>query len=184
MKEPSDHYTVIEHANRTIQMTANFEGFPQPTLKWFKPNGHEVWETEQNIKVIYTESSTTLKLLNAQLEDSGSYLLKGTNGVNATKLTFNVSVISPPVLTMDDVYVVEGREAHLNCTVMSYPTAVVTFLFQPCSLKPRWPTCRSPNQNFSVSLTRIYKRNRPSCIIMHFVVNALSRQAPVRLTIN
>lgn len=146
---------MIEHANRTIQMTANFEGFPPPTFKWFNPNGNEIWETKQNLKIISTESSTTLKLLNAQLEDSGTYILKGTNGFNHSELEFNVSVISPPVLHMDDVHVVKGREAHLNCTVKSYPTAVVTFLFQPCSLKPRWPTCKSPTQNFSVSLSPI-----------------------------
>lgn len=132
-------------------MTVNFEGFPQPTFKWYKPNGIEIWETEPNLKIISSESSTMLQLLNAQLEDSGTYKVKGTNGVNSKELEFNVSVFSPPVLKMDDVYVVEGKEAHLNCTVMSYPTAVVTFLFQPCSLQPRWPTCQKPTQNFSVS---------------------------------
>lgn len=139
-------------------MTVNFEGFPQPTFKWYKPNHVEIWETEPNLKIISTESSTTLKLLNAQLEDSGTYILIGTNGVNSKQLEFNVSVISPPVLSMDDVYVVEGREAHLNCTVQSYPTAVVTFLFQPCSLQPRWPTCQKPTQNFSVSFGWISNR--------------------------
>ncbi|KAH8409381.1 hypothetical protein KR222_002180, partial [Zaprionus bogoriensis] len=149
VSEPSEHYTVNEYASKTIQITANFEGFPPPTFKWYRPNGNEVWETEQNLKIISTESSTTLKILNAQLENSGTYILKGTNGFDAKQLEFNVSVISAPVLSMDDVYVVEGREAHLNCTVQSFPTAVVTFLFMPCSLEPRWPTCRSATQNFS-----------------------------------
>lgn len=133
-------------------MTANFEGFPQPTFKWYKPKGIEIWETEPNLKINSTENSTTLKLLNAQLEDSGNYTLKGTNGVDNKNVTFVLSVNSAPVLQMDDVYVVEGKEAHVNCTVMSYPTAVVTFLFQPCSLRPRWPTCQKPTQNFSVSV--------------------------------
>lgn len=133
-------------------MTANFEGFPPPTFKWYKPKGIEIWETEPNLKINSTENSTTLKLLNAQLEDSGNYTLKGTNGVDNKNVTFVLSVNSAPVLQMDDVYVVEGKEAHVNCTVMSYPTAVVTFLFQPCSLQPRWPTCQKPTQNFSVSV--------------------------------
>ncbi|KAL7741115.1 hypothetical protein ACLKA6_018146 [Drosophila palustris] len=168
--EPSNHYTVHEHANRTIQMTANFEGFPQPTFKWYKPNGIEVWETEKNFKIISTESSTTLKLLNAQLEHSGTYILKGTNGIDAKQLDFNVSVISGPVLSMDDVYVVAGSEAHLNCTVQSFPTAVVTFLFKPCSLKPRWPTCEVASQNFS------YKTStRSGKLSVEFVHEAIFR---------
>ncbi|XP_030080358.1 vascular endothelial growth factor receptor 2 isoform X5 [Drosophila hydei] len=149
VSEPSNHYTVHEHANRTIQMTANFEGFPQPTFKWYKPNDIEVWDTEPNFKIFATESSTTLKILNAQLEDSGTYTLKGTNGVDAKQLNFNVSVISGPVLSMNDVYVVAGQEAHLNCSVKSYPPAVVTFMFKACRLKPRWPECEQASQNFS-----------------------------------
>lgn len=132
-------------------MTANFEGFPQPTFKWYKPNGIEVWDTEPNFKILATESSTTLKILNAQLEDSGTYTLKGTNGVDAKQLDFNVSVISGPVLSMNDVYVVAGEEAHLNCSVKSYPPAVVTFMYKACRLKPRWPECEQASQNFSVS---------------------------------
>ncbi|KAH8263498.1 hypothetical protein KR044_009761, partial [Drosophila immigrans] len=181
VREPSQHYIVQEHANRSIQMNAVFEGFPAPTFKWYKPNGIEVWETEQNFKIMSTESSTTLKVINAQLENSGTYILKGTNGIDSKQLEFNVSVISGPVLSMDDVYVVEGREAHLNCTVQSYPTAVVTFLFKPCSLKPRWPSCSVATQNFSVTpqLSRFYlisqyrTSSRPGTLSVEFIHEAV-----------
>ncbi|XP_046867010.1 vascular endothelial growth factor receptor 3 isoform X5 [Drosophila willistoni] len=165
VREPSNHYNVREIANKTIQMTAIFEGFPEPTFKWYKPNGMEIWETESNFKIISTELSTTLQLLNAQLENSGTYKLKGTNGVNSKQLEFNVSVISGPVLNMEDVYVQEGHQAHLNCTVMSYPTAIVTFLFKPCKLEPRWPTCHNlPQQNFSFQRT-----TRPGALSVEFI---------------
>ncbi|XP_030556617.1 platelet-derived growth factor receptor alpha isoform X2 [Drosophila novamexicana] len=168
VSEPSNHYTVHEHVNRTIQMTANFEGFPQPTFKWYKPNGIEVWDTEQNFQILATETSTTLKIQNAQLEDSGSYVLKGTNGIDVKQLSFNVSVISGPVLSMDDVYVVAGQEAHLNCSVKSFPQAVVTFLFKPCSLKPRWPSCELASQNFS------YKtKTRPGLLSVESIHEAI-----------
>ncbi|KRG02703.1 uncharacterized protein Dmoj_GI14251, isoform B [Drosophila mojavensis] len=168
VSEPSKHYTVLEHANRTIQMTANFEGFPQPTFKWYKPNGIEVWDTEPNFKILATESSTTLKILNAQLEDSGTYTLKGTNGVDAKQLDFNVSVISGPVLSMNDVYVVAGEEAHLNCSVKAYPPAVVTFMYKACRLKPRWPECEQASQNFS------YKTNtRPGLLSIENIHEAI-----------
>ncbi|XP_060666911.1 vascular endothelial growth factor receptor 1 isoform X3 [Drosophila nasuta] len=168
VREPSDHYTVQEYANRSIQMNAVFEGFPAPTFKWYKPNGIEVWETEPNFKILSTESSTTLKVINAQLENSGTYILKGTNGIDSKQLEFNVSVISGPVLSMEDVYVVEGQEAHLNCTVQSYPTAVVTFLFKPCSLKPRWPSCSLATQNFSYRTS-----SRPGTLSVEFIHEAI-----------
>ncbi|KAH8378483.1 hypothetical protein KR093_011649, partial [Drosophila rubida] len=174
VREPSNHYIVQEHANRSIQMNAVFEGFPAPTFKWYKPNGIEVWETEQNFKIMSTESSTTLKVINAQLENSGTYVLKGTNGIDSKQLEFNVSVISGPVLSMEDVYVVEGREAHLNCTVRSYPTAVVTFLFKPCSLKPRWPSCSAATQNFSnLSHSQYRTSSRPGTLSVEFVHEAV-----------
>ncbi|XP_017858056.1 PREDICTED: platelet-derived growth factor receptor alpha isoform X8 [Drosophila arizonae] len=177
VSEPSKHYTVLEHANRTIQMTANFEGFPQPTFKWYKPNGIEVWDTEPNFKILATESSTTLKILNAQLEDSGTYTLKGTNGVDAKQLDFNVSVISGPVLSMNDVYVVAGEEAHLNCSVKAYPPAVVTFMYKACRLKPRWPECEQASQNFSskeVQEKYQYKTNtRPGLLSIENIHEAI-----------
>ncbi|ALC38897.1 Pvr, partial [Drosophila busckii] len=166
--EPSNHSQVQEHANRSIQMTANFEGFPPATFKWYKPSGKEVWETEPNFSILSTESSTTLKLLNAQLDDSGIYILKGTNGKEHKQLEFNVSVMSGPVLSMGDIYVVAGSEAHLNCSVKSYPTAVVTFLFKPCSLQPRWPTCEKASQNFSFRTS-----SRPGASPIEFIHEAI-----------
>ncbi|XP_015036033.2 platelet-derived growth factor receptor alpha isoform X5 [Drosophila pseudoobscura] len=151
VREPAGHYNVNEFANRTITMTAEFSGFPQPIFKWYRPDGSEFWETGHNFNIESTESSTTLRLHNVQLKDSGTYVLKGkVPESNVTRvLKYNVSVMSSPELSMDDVYVEAGNEAHLDCLVRSYPPAVVTFLFRPCKLVPRWPTCNSLNQNFS-----------------------------------
>ncbi|XP_020798925.1 vascular endothelial growth factor receptor 1 isoform X5 [Drosophila serrata] len=149
VNEPSNHYDVREFANKTIQMTATFEGFPEPSFSWLKPDGTEVWQTEHNFKIISTERSTTLQVLNAQLEDSGTYILRGTNTIQTVERPYNVSVIDGPALSMPDVYVQVGSVARLECTVRAYPPAIVTFFFRPCSLDPRWPTCSVLNQNFS-----------------------------------
>ncbi|BFF95540.1 vascular endothelial growth factor receptor kdr-like [Drosophila madeirensis] len=150
VREPAGHYNVNEFANRTITMTAEFGGYPQPSFKWYKPDGSEIWQTEHNFNIVSEESSTTLRLHNAQLKDSGTYVLKGTNGNVTRSLEYNVSVMSSPELSMEDVYVQAGNEAHLDCLVRSFPPAVVTFLFRPCTLVPRWPTCATLNQNFSL----------------------------------
>ncbi|XP_043641460.1 vascular endothelial growth factor receptor 1 isoform X6 [Drosophila teissieri] len=148
--EPSGHYNVQEYANRTIQMTANFEGFPTPTFSWFKPDGAEVRQSENNFKILSTELSTMLQVLNAQLQDSGTYVLRGSNSFGVVQREYNVSVMDAPALKMSDAYVQVGSVARLECTVRSYPPAIVTFFFRPCSLEPRWPTCSVLNQNFSL----------------------------------
>ncbi|KRJ97843.1 uncharacterized protein Dyak_GE11101, isoform H [Drosophila yakuba] len=148
--EPSGHYNVQEYANRTIQMTANFEGFPTPSFSWFKPDGTEVRQSENNFKILSTELSTMLQVLNAQLQDSGTYVLRGSNSFGIVQREYNVSVIDAPALKMSDAYVQVGSVARLECTVSSYPPAIVTFFFRPCSLEPRWPTCSVLNQNFSL----------------------------------
>ncbi|XP_032580083.1 vascular endothelial growth factor receptor 1 isoform X2 [Drosophila sechellia] len=148
--EPSGHYNVQEYANRTIQMTANFEGFPTPSFSWFKPDGTEVRQSENNFKILSTELSTMLQVLNAQLQDSGTYVLRGSNSFGIVQREYNVSVMDAPALKMSDAYVQVGSVARLECTVRSYPPAIVTFFFHPCSLEPRWPTCFVQNQNFSL----------------------------------
>nr|NP_995647.2 PDGF- and VEGF-receptor related, isoform N [Drosophila melanogaster]AAS64657.2 PDGF- and VEGF-receptor related, isoform N [Drosophila melanogaster] len=164
--EPSGHYNVQEYANRTIQMTANFEGFPTPSFSWFKPDGTEVRQSENNFKILSTELSTMLQVLNAQLQDSGTYVLRGSNSFGVVQREYNVSVMDAPALKMSDAYVQVGSVARLECTVRSYPPAIVTFFFRPCSLEPQWPTCSVLNQNFSfqtrprpgkLSVERIYE---------------------------
>ncbi|XP_017068456.2 LOW QUALITY PROTEIN: platelet-derived growth factor receptor alpha-like [Drosophila eugracilis] len=148
--EPSGHYNVQEFANRTIQMTANYEGFPTPTFSWFKPDGTEVRQSENNFNIQSTEQSTMLQVLNAHLQDSGSYVLRGSNSFGVVDRVYNVSVIDAPELRMSDAYVQVGSVARMECTVRAYPPAIVTFLFRPCKLVPHWPTCSSFNQDFGL----------------------------------
>ncbi|XP_016967545.1 vascular endothelial growth factor receptor 1 isoform X8 [Drosophila biarmipes] len=147
--EPSGHYNVQEMANRTIQMRANFEGYPTPSFAWFKPDGTEVRQAEHNFKIFSEELGTMLQVLNAQLQDSGTYILRGSNAFQTVVREYNVSVSDGPVLSMADTYVQVGSVARLECTVLSYPPAFVTFFFRSCSLEPRWPTCSIHQKNFS-----------------------------------
>ncbi|XP_017068479.2 vascular endothelial growth factor receptor 1-like [Drosophila eugracilis] len=150
VSDPLGHYNVQEFANRTIQMTANYEGFSTPTFSWFKPDGTEVRQSESNFNIQSTEQSTMLQVLNAHLQDSGSYVLRGSNSFGVVDRVYNVSVIDAPELRMSDAYVQVGSVARMECTVRAYPPAIVTFLFRPCKLVPHWPTCSSFNQDFGL----------------------------------
>lgn len=138
-------------------MTAIFEGYPIPTFYWQKPDGSEIHQTEPKFRILSTESSTTLQILNAQLEDSGTYVLRGENIYNSVSRQYNVSVKSGPVISVSDAYVQVGGEAKLECYVRGYPPPIVSLNFYPCSLQPRWPNCEYTRENIDVS-SEIYLR--------------------------
>lgn len=140
MKEPNDYYVIREQANKTIILSVKYRGHPPATLKWYKPDGTEVHPTHKYI-VNTTDSTSMLKILNVQMIDSGDYMVRAENGLKSQIRTFNVSVSDAPIVNVNDVYVQVGEEAHLECRVLSYPTANVTWVFKPCKLQPRWPSC-------------------------------------------
>ncbi|KAH8325621.1 hypothetical protein KR067_002519 [Drosophila pandora] len=158
--EPTNHYRVEGDSNKTIQMTANFEGYPIPNLYWHKPDGSEIHQTEPKFNIISTESSTTLKILSAQLEDSGTYVLRGENIYNTVNRQYNVSVKSGPVVSVSDVYVQVGGQAKLECYVRGHPLPIVSLNFYSCSLQPRWPNCENAREN--IDLTSKMKPGRLS----------------------
>ncbi|KPU73300.1 uncharacterized protein Dana_GF15270, isoform B [Drosophila ananassae] len=149
--EPTNHYSVEGYSNKTIQMTANFEGYPIPTFYWHKPDGSDIHQTEPKFKIISRESSTTLQILNAQLEDSGTYVLRGENIYNTVNRQYNVSVKSGPVVSVSDVYVQVGGEAKLECYVRGHPLPIVSLNFYSCSLQPRWPNCEYARENIDLT---------------------------------
>ncbi|XP_043070362.1 vascular endothelial growth factor receptor 1 isoform X9 [Drosophila grimshawi] len=157
VSEPTNSTTVKGDVARTIQLRVNIGSHPTAKYKWYKPSGIEVWETETNFKIIDDEIGTTLQILSAKVDDSGTYVIKCNNGFESKELSFNVTVSSGPVLSMNDVYVVTGQEAHLDCSVKSFPPAVVTFSFKPCSLKPHWPTCGAWQPFSSKAVQEQYK---------------------------
>uniref|UniRef100_A0A6P4EV92 Vascular endothelial growth factor receptor 1 n=1 Tax=Drosophila rhopaloa TaxID=1041015 RepID=A0A6P4EV92_DRORH len=75
---------------------------------------------------------------------------RGTNTFGTKTREYNVSVMDAPVLRMSDAYVQVGSVVRLECSVRSFPPAIVTFVFRPCRLEPNWPTCTEPFQNFSL----------------------------------
>lgn len=93
MKEPNERYTLIinstnkSHSNRTH--TANwyvkYAGHPAPTLVWRDMHGNEIpWSTTEDlnrkIDAFVDKRSTTLKIHNPKIGDSGHYTLYADNG--------------------------------------------------------------------------------------------------------
>ncbi|XP_054082942.1 vascular endothelial growth factor receptor 1 isoform X4 [Zeugodacus cucurbitae] len=149
ISEPSGYYKIASNANKKVQINVKYRGYPFPTLTWHKPDNTQIHPSKKYI-INTTDTSITLQILNAQLEDSGEYVVRAKNELLMKELKFNVSISDKPKVTVDDVYVQAGEEAHLQCKVLAYPAAIVSWVFTPCSIAPRWPSCdKRLEQNFN-----------------------------------
>ncbi|XP_036328930.1 vascular endothelial growth factor receptor 1-like isoform X5 [Rhagoletis pomonella] len=149
ISEPSGYYKIVSSANKKVQINVKYRGYPFPTLTWYKPDKTQIHPSKKYM-INTTDTSITLQILNAQLEDSGEYVIRAKNELLVKELQFNVSITDKPKVTVKDVYVKAGEEAHLQCRVLSYPTAIVSWVFTPCSISPRWPSCdKRLEQNFN-----------------------------------
>ncbi|CAD6999743.1 unnamed protein product [Ceratitis capitata] len=140
ISEPSGYYKIAGSANKKIQINVKYRGYPFPTLTWHKPDKTQIYPSKKYI-INTTDTSITLQILNAQLEDSGQYVIRAKNELKVEELQFDVTVNDKPKVTLDDVYVQAGEEAHLQCRVLAHPMANVSWVFKPCSITPRWPSC-------------------------------------------
>ncbi|XP_019847639.2 vascular endothelial growth factor receptor 1 isoform X7 [Bactrocera dorsalis] len=152
ISEPSGYYKIASSANKKVQINVKYRGYPFPTLTWYKPDNTQIHPSKKYI-INTTDTSITLQIVNAQLEDSGEYVIRAKNELLVKELKFNVSISDKPKVTVEDVYVQAGEEAHLQCKVLSFPYAVVSWVFTPCSISPRWPSCnKRMDQSFNSTL--------------------------------
>ncbi|XP_065357936.1 vascular endothelial growth factor receptor 1 isoform X3 [Calliphora vicina] len=142
MRESNDYYTINEKANKTVQMSVRYSGYPWPKLKWYNPNGTEIFNNHK-FEITTDDVSSTLKIYNTRLWDTGTYIVEATNTENSLKREFNVTIEDIPIVMVEDVYVHADEKAHVQCRVQSHQKALVTWVFEPCSIEPRWPSCSS-----------------------------------------
>lgn len=151
MDESNKYYTINEKANKTVQMSVRYSGYPWPTLKWYSPNGTEIFKSHK-YDITTDDISSTLKIYNTRLWDTGTYIVEATNTETSLRREFNVTIEDIPIVTVEDVYVKAGEKAHVECRVQSHRKAVVVWAFFPCSIEPRWPSCTNKViQDFNVS---------------------------------
>lgn len=151
MGEPNHYYKINEKANKTVQMSVRYSGYPWPTLKWYNPNGTEIFNNHK-YEITTDDVSSTLKIFGTRLWDTGTYVVEATNTETSLKREFVVTIEDIPIITMYDVYVRADEKAHVQCRVQSHQKALVTWVFEPCSIAPRWPSCSSKLiQDFNVS---------------------------------
>lgn len=86
--EPSGNYNLIVTSNQNeATLLVWYSGYPNPTLAWYDNHGTEIpWTktTDTNFSRKFEakqdKRSTTLKIKNLQMSDSGYYILYANNG--------------------------------------------------------------------------------------------------------
>lgn len=156
LMERNNYTNVGAEAKKTVSLAVQYKGYPHPTLQWYKPDGTEIphgisFSGKYNLTTL--DDKSTLYIFNTSILNSGIYTLKASNGAVLKKLDFKVTIFDKPVVAIDDVYVQAGEKAHVQCRVKSHIKPIVTWVFQPCSIEPRWPSCgKSIIQDFNVSI--------------------------------
>lgn len=165
--EPSGKYkSEVPSTRKEVKWFVKYSGHPFPTLVWHDTRGNEIpWsvEDDKNRKFVATKdkASTTLKIKNPRISDSGFYTLFASNdkmhreqqfqllvkGIIFTQYDLRNSTCEThflckhllfqflsekPQLNMENVSIKPGEKAVLNCEIYGYPTSKVTWSFIPC----------------------------------------------------
>lgn len=104
-------------------MSVKVDGFPPPTVKWFK-NGNLISPNDARIKTIVDGNNYTLKIHGANQDDTALYTVEFSNENGTVKDQCQVHVKCPPRLkeSMKDVTVNEGdKNTELKLAVDCYP---------------------------------------------------------------
>ncbi|XP_075152241.1 PDGF- and VEGF-receptor related isoform X3 [Haematobia irritans] len=173
LREPNDYYEVKSPANKTMQMAIVYKGYPHPSLHWYKPDGSEIPQgisASGKYNVSTLDDKTTLIIRNVNLLDSGRYVVKASNGEVLEEREFNATVFDKPIVAINDVYVHAGEKAHVQCFVKSHVKPIVTWVFEPCSIEPRWPSCsKELIQDFNETSSRNGDTPIDFIFDMHFI---------------
>jgi hypothetical protein len=113
----------IVELKENIELSVKVEGFPPPTVKWFK-NGNLISPNDPRIKTIVDGNNYTLKIQGANQDDTALYTVEFSNENGTIKDECQVHVKCPPRLkeSMKDVTVNEGdKNTELYLAVDCYP---------------------------------------------------------------
>eukprot|EP00079_Xenopus_tropicalis_P024320 XP_012816895.1 PREDICTED: hemicentin-1 [Xenopus tropicalis] len=115
--------------NETLEMdcTVAVTGSPAPTISWLK-DGHPI---QEGTRYHFLTNGRTLKILYAQLMDTGRYVCVVENPAGSVQKSFNLNIYVPPSVigsNSENVTVVESNFISLTCEVTGFPPPAVSWL--------------------------------------------------------
>ncbi|XP_017276034.1 hemicentin-1 isoform X1 [Kryptolebias marmoratus] len=107
--------------NQPISLLCDITGSPTPIITWYKDGSSVV--ASNNIQIL--DMGKTLKLLQAETSDAGSYSCKGINIAGSTEKNFVLHVLVPPTFvgsaSPQDISAILKQEVILECKVEGSP---------------------------------------------------------------
>ncbi|KAK7094973.1 hypothetical protein V1264_006443 [Littorina saxatilis] len=122
-----DWLTVVQ--NSTIGIDCPVTGVPQPSIIWFKDEAPLLDWPYRDLRV--TNDDRTLEVLNAQVEDAGTYSCLATNPAGQDEVEFKLQVyVGPQILnpSSDRLSVVAGDAISMQCQVSGIPQPSLLWL--------------------------------------------------------
>uniref|UniRef100_A0A3Q3ALP3 Hemicentin 1 n=1 Tax=Kryptolebias marmoratus TaxID=37003 RepID=A0A3Q3ALP3_KRYMA len=107
--------------NQPISLLCDITGSPTPIITWYKDGSSQV-VASNNIQIL--DMGKTLKLLQAETSDAGSYSCKGINIAGSTEKNFVLHVLPPTFVgsaSPQDISAILKQEVILECKVEGSP---------------------------------------------------------------
>lgn len=149
---------------KTFQIAAEYKGFPriqEENIVWTK-NGVKIHDNSiYQIKNDKVKRIVVLAIEKVAFEDRGAYTLEVNNTLQKKSMNFIFNVRGKPEVHVESLYVKEGEEAVVDCTVFAYPEPHIAWEYQQCDLDPFWPSCRRYIKNFNVTSSEKIENSDP-----------------------
>uniref|UniRef100_A0A182NT45 Ig-like domain-containing protein n=1 Tax=Anopheles dirus TaxID=7168 RepID=A0A182NT45_9DIPT len=158
--EPPEDYVMLREENNlsVINVRLNAYGFTSPidvvfeyrsypaiiTYYWLNDSGQKIMTGHKNkYKLSHTDTRVKLRINEPNVFDTGIYTVFVTAGNATQSRRMEVYVHAKPIVQMQSKFVKMGEQVSFLCRSIGFPRPEITFLFQPCSNKPKWTNCFS-----------------------------------------
>uniref|UniRef100_A0A182NT44 Ig-like domain-containing protein n=1 Tax=Anopheles dirus TaxID=7168 RepID=A0A182NT44_9DIPT len=114
------------------------------TYYWLNDRGQKI-TTGHNGKyeLSHTDTHVKLRINEPKVFDTGIYTMFVTAGNAAQSRRMKVYVHAKPIVQMQSKFVKTGEQVLFLCRSIGFPRPEISFMFQPCSNKPKWTNCFS-----------------------------------------
>lgn len=113
--------SVIIRQGETVELPCAAEGYPLPTITWYKEQGSQSTPIQTNQR--YLQLGGTLVIQKTVIQDSGKYACFVNNTVGQEKVETDLLVTAPIAVSVSPklIIAVEGDIITLNCSISGYP---------------------------------------------------------------
>ncbi|XP_065811778.1 hemicentin-1 [Labrus bergylta] len=153
--------------NKTTQLECIVDGNPTPKITWFKDSQPVSSDGPHRI----LSNGRTLKVLTAQVSDTGRYVCVADNVAGNAEKSFNLNVHVPPTIigvNPDTVTVVVNNFVSLSCEATGFPPPTLSWLNERGSIQPNSNALIMPGgRTLQILKAKVSDGGKYSCVAMN-----------------